>query len=118
MYRIPKNFDLSKLRGKTISQVAFTINTISLYIENGNITFSGGFSLFTKKGILERHEVYPVQGDFGLIDLIEREITEAQTNNEDNELIIRFQDDTFLTLYGNENYESYSITLDGQEIIV
>ena len=123
MYTIPKNFNLDNLKEATISQVAFSLNTISLFFdisfENiGFITIEGffSFSYGNKKSYYE--EIYPIKKDFGLLKLLGKKVIQIQINKKRDVVILEFEDKIILELMSNEMYESYTIDINGSQIIV
>lgn len=119
MYKIPENFNINSLSNIVISQIAFGLNSITLYHNKGFIQFSGGFSIRFGDQIIHHNEVYPVQDDFGLLKLLlEKAVTDVQTNEERNSLILEFENKITLVLIGNDQYESFTLNHNGREIIV
>lgn len=119
MYKIPENFNIKSLNNIVISQIAFGLNSVTLLHTKGFIQFSGGFSIRFDDQSIHHNEVYPVQDDFGLLKLLlEKEITDVQTNEERNSLVLEIEKRITLVLFGNEQFESFTLNYDGREIIV
>lgn len=117
MYTLSKEYDLTRLQGAIVQQVCFTKNNISLLLANiGFITIEGRFTLFDGKGNKSEFDVYPVDKDFGLLNLIEQKIEKAVTNEVRSDLILTFDNEHVLVLIGDENYESYSIKVGNDEV--
>ena len=117
MYTLSKEYDLTRLQGAIVQQVCFAKNNISILLGNvGFITIEGRFTLFDDKGNEFRFEVYPVDKDFGLLNLLEQKIDKVVTNEERSDLIFTFDNEQVLVLIGDENYESYSIKVGNDEV--
>jgi|GEM_PF-2517737 len=119
MYTLSKEFDFTRLQGAVVQQICFSKNNISLLLEKiGYITIEGRFTLSDDRGNKFDFEVYPVDKDFGLLKLIEQKIEKVATNEMRTDIIFTFDDGHVLVLIGDENYESYSIRVDNDEIRV
>jgi hypothetical protein len=116
MYRIPENIDA--IKNEIINQIAFGVNVITLFFSKGFIQFSGCFVFLYDGQKFEQDEVYPVQHDHGLLQLLEKRITSIIVNNERNILTLEFEGRFVLKLIGSENYESYVLNINGEEVIV
>ncbi|MBP6184082.1 MAG: hypothetical protein KA479_04025 [Saprospiraceae bacterium] len=118
MYKIPEDFNLNSIQNEEISQIAFGLNFITLFLSNGFIQFSGSFSFFysSRKHIYD--EVFPVQNDYGLLKLLEKKIVKATINNERDALTLDFEEGIILELIGSKEYESFTINLAGKKILV
>jgi hypothetical protein len=118
MYRIPESFNLSDIKDETISQIAFGLNFVTVFFNRGFIQFSGSFVLHVDGKRFDYVEVYPVKNDFGLLKLLEKKIVKVFTNDERNDLTIEFDTGIILQLKSVGQYESYTLNIDGQEVIV
>ncbi|ATL45715.1 hypothetical protein COR50_00250 [Chitinophaga caeni] len=119
MYFIPKEFDFSQLKGDYIQQICFSINNIVLFLERkGSIKMEGRFTLSDEHGNLCIYETYPVNKDFGLLKLLEQRIEELNTNETRSDLIISFENGFVLKLLGEEGYESYTLNIGEDRIII
>ena len=118
MYSLPKDINLEKIKNETISQIAFGINYVLLVFTKSSIQFSGPFSFKSKGRIETRDEVYPVDFDFGLLQLLEHKITHINCSSERTSIVIVFEDGSELSILSSEMYESYEINMDGERIIV
>jgi hypothetical protein len=118
MYKIAEDINLNSLKNLIISQISFGLNYILLSMDDSSIQFSGPF-LYKYNGMqFERDEVYPVNSDFGLLNLLEKEIEDIYCNDERTSLTIHFGDDFILCLKSNEMYESFEMNIDGKRVIV
>jgi hypothetical protein len=117
MYKIPENFNISQLKGEVIFQIAFGLNFVSLFFDKGYINIEGSFfiSINNQKN---QFNVYPIQNDFGLLQLLEKKIIEAETNIERDRLVLLFENEYSIELVGDIGYESYTIRIGEDEIIV
>jgi hypothetical protein len=118
MYKIPTDFNLRKIENERISQIAFSLNSVSLFFNDGFIQFSGSFSLFYQNQESNYYEVYPVRTDYRLLNLLEKKIEKISVDDERTILIIKFEDEIILKLIGMKEYESYKININQKEIIV
>lgn len=118
MYKIPKNYNIYELKGETVYQVAFGINFITLFFSKGFIQIEGSFSTIFENETCDFCEVYPVKHDFSLLKLLERTIIEVDINSDRNVLVLLFESGFTLKLTGNEEYESYKIKINEEEIII
>jgi hypothetical protein len=118
MYKIPENYDFSVLKGEFINQIAFGLNTICIFFNKGFIQFTGSFSFRHLGKQFNYDEVYPVENDFRLLQILEKEITGITLANNREELKIEFEGETMLILIGDEMYESIIININGNEVIV
>lgn len=118
MYKIPIEFNIDKLKGEVITQIAFGLNFITLFFNQGIIQFSGTFTIHFRHRKIYYQEVYPVINDFGLLKLIEKSIVGVEVNDYRNILTLIFEDEIKLQLTGNDNYESFRVKINDKEIIV
>lgn len=125
MYTIPINFDLNTLRGSIIIQICFTANTITFFFEKagsfekiGFINTEGSFAFLQKGKRSYYEEICPVQHDYGLLKLLEKKVIRAYTDEKRNDLTLEFEENMSLELIGNEVYESYTININGERIII
>jgi hypothetical protein len=118
MYRIPERIDINKFKGLSLSQLAFGLNYILLVFDNCSIQFSGQFLFKFDGQEYEREEVYPVNSDFRLLNLLEKKIENIHCNQERTSLTIYFSQDSFLCLKSNEMYESFELNIEGERVII
>lgn len=118
MYKIPENYNIHTLIGETIFQIAFGLNFITLFFNDGYIQFEGAFATTFDNKTREYDEVYPVKNDFGLLKLLEYKIAQVNVNSDRDVLVLLFENGSSLKLIGNKNYESYVISLASNEIRV
>jgi hypothetical protein len=118
MYRIPENYNIDALIGETIFQIAFGLNFITLFFNGGYIQLEGAFATTFDNNTREYDEVYPVKSDFGLLQLLEHKIVGVKVNSNRDVVSLLFENGSSLKLIGNENYESYVISLSNNEIRV
>lgn len=116
MYTISKDYNLKRLQGALVQQLCFTKNTISMFFEGvGFITFESRFCLIDDVGVKREFDVYPVYSDLGLLKLIEQKIVKVHTDEQRTNLILEFDNEHTVILFGNENYESYLIRIGDDE---
>lgn len=120
MYKIPQTFDITKLQGRSVSGITFGLNIIHLSLDEtfGSIEITGNFSIDNGHHTCIYEEIYPITDDMGLLKLLEKSITLITINESRDTLVITFEDNSILTLIGNEYYESYSIKIGRVEILI
>ncbi len=118
MYKIPESFDILVLKSEVINQIAFGLNCITLFFDKGFIQFFGSFSFGYLGKQFNYDEVYPVKNDFGLLQILEKEIKNVTLANNREELKIEFEGGVTLCLMGNEMYESFIININGNKVRV
>lgn len=119
MYTIPTKFDLNSFEDAKIIQISFTINTFSLFFEKvGFISVEGGFSFLCNDKKCDYKEIHPVTNDLGILKLLEKRVTKIYTNQKRNDLTLEFEENIVLELFGSEMYESYTLNVNGEKVIV
>lgn len=119
MYFIPKNYNLNTLAESVVIQICFTANTITLFFEKvGRIDISGSFAFLHKGERFYYEEIFPIQSDYGFLKLLEKKVTRVSVNEKRDVLTLEFEDNTTLELVGNETYETYTLNINGEEVIV
>lgn len=120
MYTIPTAFDINKLKGKKVQQICFSINTITISFGINNfINIEAGFSIVNKNNkSIDTGELYPISYDFSLLDLLEKSIMAVETNEVRDSLILIFDEGTIIKLSGHSQYESFSIKIGDEKIII
>ncbi len=115
MYQLDVNFDLNSFVGKKVLQICYSASEISISWNNEEwLQFMGPFSINGKYIDV----IYPVKSDFGLLDLIEKKVTDAKTNQARDSLILVFDNKYELVLIGNPFYESFILKSEQGTIIV
>lgn len=118
MYKIPEDFNLNALIGTNVQQICFTINGVCLFFEGvGFVQIEHSFQI-TCKNIVLNEMVSPVTKDNGLLVLLEKKVINIEVENNRTKLIILFEENISLELDSNASYESFSINIAGNEIIV
>lgn len=118
MYKIPEDFNVSSIETEKVFQIAFGINFITLFFNSGFIQFSGSFSIIHEKQEVEYDEVYPVQNDYKLLNLLEKEVKKVSLNEDRDVLTLEFEGDIILKLIGTKEFESFTININKREVIV
>lgn len=118
MYSVTNIEVIKGIEGRRIIQITFNVNTIALYFDGGYIQFSGPFVFAKNKDVLRFDEVYPVKRDYGLLTLLENNVTSVEQDETHRNLIFKFETGATLELIGDDGYESYLINIDGKEIRV
>lgn len=117
MYTIPENFNVNILKDKIINQICYAISQISLSWDEGCIRIMGPFSLTYRDDIHFFKEVYPVENDYQLLNLLEKKIIQIDIKDTRDALILHFENEFILTLYSDIKYESFEIDDNGSRLI-
>lgn len=119
MYKIPANINFDRFKGKTLTSMTFGINLVVMHFSNDDfVQFDGSFSI-NKNGKKESFdEVYPAEKTGTLLSLLEKEIARVEVNDERTILTFIFDNGDSLALIDDAHYESFSLFIDGKEIIV
>lgn len=113
MYKLPLDFDLSKLNGAIVQQICYAANNISIMLDSSRyINFEGQFILTEQNGRENKFDVYPVKDDLGILKLLEQKIEEVSASKLTNNLFILFENRMSLTILASDSYESYTIKID------
>lgn len=119
MYLIPEDFDSMLLENSFITQISFSVNTISLFFEEiGYITIEGNFSFERKGQKMEYKDIFPIRSDFGLLNLLEKKLINLDIIDERSGLKLEFEDNMVVYLVGIDNYETFKINIKGKEIVI
>jgi hypothetical protein len=118
MYGLPKSFDPSVFRGKTLDQVCFTVNSITLSFEGRILlTILGTFILRERTNARAVKQAVPVMTS-NLMSLTGKTVQNAQAST-DGTLVLRFEGGRTLTLVDDSRmYESYALRIGDNEIVV
>jgi hypothetical protein len=119
MYTIPDNFEIEKLIGTTVTQISFSINSVFISFDGiSSINIQGSFSLQLSDKIFEYAEIYPVKNDMGLLALLGKQVLSLELNDKRDALKLNLEGVIVLHLIGHEMYESFSVKIQDEEIIV
>lgn len=119
MYKISKDFDFSLFQGKSISQICFGLNVITVFFSDDiYIQWSGAFEITRNKETKYYKETYPVQNDFGLLYYLNTTPTSICTDADRNNLLLIFDDDNSIKLFGDDAFESFTINVGEKRVIV
>ena len=118
MYKLPEDFDILLLKNSTISYISYGINFISLFFDDGFIQIHNSFVFKVNDKAFKYENIYPVNSDFGLLILLEKQIIDIETNKEKELLHLFFDGNIELLLYSHEMYESFEINFRGKQIII
>lgn len=119
MLPIPHNIDIDSLREQKVSEVCYTSKGVTLHFGNdAHICINGYFAF--RKG-KQRHEFYriqPVDSDYGLLSLLEAEVSEVYMSDKRDALTIEFTNDCRIELMGHMVDDTYTIHIHDNEAIV
>lgn len=119
MYKIPHEYNVNKLTKSILTQVCYTKSTISIYFGIlGYITIWGNLTISFKNNLSFYNELYPIKNDLNLLNFLECEVTNITINNDRDTLKLYFDEIGFLEIMGDEFYETFSINIDNDEILI
>ena len=118
MYDLPIDANLQALAGLRLTQITFAENLILFVLEDrASITALTSFG-YRKAGEGQTSVQHLTSGHTPLVGLIGMQVCEVIINLP-REVVLRFDDGSLLDFNDDSNaYESYMISLDGQEMIV
>lgn len=119
MLPIPHDIDLSSLRERKVTSVKYSTTAVTLIFEHfAYITINGYFALRCGK---QRHEYYqlsPEPQDYGLLKLLDKEVTEVYLNAGRDGMAIEFSGGYRLELMGHKIEDMYTIHIKDREAVV
>lgn len=119
MYKITEELNVQVLLGRTVEQISYATNLISIYLDNHvSIQIMGSFSISDGNKIYSHQELYPIRNDFNLLILLDNKIEQVNVADTQDELTIFFEKGITLTLFSDINFESFEITSDSDRIII
>lgn len=119
MYKIPENFDFSTFKGRTISQISFGLNVIIIFFSPEiYVQWSGRFKISRENVKTNFDEVYPVKSDFGLLAFLEKKVETVYTNENRNNLLLIFDDESVIEIIGDDAFESFTLNVNGIKTLV
>ncbi|APG61531.1 hypothetical protein LPB140_00245 [Sphingorhabdus lutea] len=104
MYLIAERFNEAKIIGLCLESVLYTVNTISIQFEgNNNITIFDN----------------PKPKDYEYIQYIGCTIKKFEIQRDRKSVKVFFDESNFILIDGSDqNYECYTINLDGDEFVI
>ena len=119
MYKIPIDFNFSKLNNQMVQTICYASNTIVIQLSNHDfIQPMGPFSVVLDGVTTEYTELYPLSTDCGLLSILDKEITKITPLYDISRLIIEFSNGLSLILDSDEYYESYWIKIGDNELLI
>lgn len=120
MLPIPYDIDVESLRERKVTEVSYAPGSITLFFgDNAYITINGYFALRLGK---QRHEYYrlePLNGDYGLLNLLGKEVSGVYLNGNRDSMAIEFTDECCrLELMGHMAEDMYTIHIGDREVEV
>lgn len=119
MLPIPHDIEVDHLRERTVTEVCYTALGITLHFgSSAYISISGYFAF--RQG-MQRHEYYkiaPVDCDYGLLNLLDAEVSEVYLSEKRDTLTLEFKNDCRLELMGHMVDDSYTIHINDREAVV
>lgn len=119
MLPIPQDIDLDSLRETKVTEISYTPAGITLFFEDaGHITINGYFALRHGKQRHEYYKIAPVSCDYGLLNLLNVEVTEVYLSNNRDSMTIEFVNGSRLELMGHKIEDMYIIHIKDREATV
>lgn len=119
MYKIPENFDFSTFENKSINQISFGQNVVTIYFSPEiYIQWTGPFKISKENRETAYEEVFPVKNDFGLLKFLEKKVETAGTDKNRNNLLLVFEDKSVIEIISDFAFEAFSLYINGERILV
>jgi len=118
MYRISNKINVSNLEGKLVEQISFSRSTITLLFEGGFLSFTGGVRITNGARDLFISDVYPSNKNCDILTILENKIVCARINESRSQIDLTFEGQIQVSFIGNENFETLTLSLDGEESIM
>ena len=119
MYGLPETFDASVFVGRTLQQVAFSANSVSLWFgEDLSVTIESSFSHAASSGSKQAEKQTVPVAKSSLMQLAGKAVRSAESDRHGT-LTLRFEGGHVLSVFDDlPQYESYRIQQGEDEIIV
>ncbi len=116
MLPIPNDIEVESLREMKVTEVCYAPDAITIHFDDVSfIEIKGYFALRIGK---QRHEYYkltPVNGDYGLLQLLGKEVAEVYLNGNRDSMTLEFDEDCRLELKGHMAEDMYTIHIGDRE---
>lgn len=119
MLPIPHDIDVNSLRERKVTEVCYTSSGITLYFDEvAYITINGYFAFRHGKQRHEYYKITPVNGDYGLLSLLDAEVSEVYLSNHRDSMSIEFTNGNRLELMGHKIEDTYTLHINDREAVV
>ena len=120
MYDIDKSFRFQKLIGQKVEQITFATDNVTIFFGVGDdyIQILSYFELNTPERSYYCKDVYGMRNAHGLLELIGKKIKEIYVDYDENNVQLVFTEGYSLSIFDDEDYESYWIMAEGKEMLV
>jgi ABC-type molybdate transport system ATPase subunit len=118
MYRISTKINVNHLEGKLVQQISFSKSTITLLFEGGFLSFTGGVRITDGARDIFISDVYPSNKNCDILTILENKIVSARINESRSQIDLTFEGQIQISFIGNENFETLTLRLDGEESII
>ncbi|MBU3680105.1 MAG: hypothetical protein FGM32_10955 [Candidatus Kapabacteria bacterium] len=117
MYKWPKEFDFKVLVGSVVNSVTYTVNSISLVMNEDCVLTSEYRIVHTHEGVQEVVNV--PAGKNGLCTIVGKRLTSCKLNNDRTSLTLCLEDGSWVTFDGDdESYECYQLSFNGVDVVI
>lgn len=119
MLPIPQDIDLDSLRERKVTEICYTTEGITVFFgDTIYITINGYFAFRCGKQRHEYYKITPIDSDYGLLNLLNTEVSEVYLGNNRDSMAIEFTNGNRLELMGHKIEDSYTIHVKDREAIV
>jgi len=101
-----------------VEQISFSKNTITLLFEGGFLSFTGGVRITDGARDIFISDVYPADNNRDILTVLDRKIVSARINASRSQIDLTFDGQIQISFIGNEDFETLSLSLDGEESIM
>lgn len=116
MYNIPDDFNKDVLVGLAVQQISFASNNIVIgFSPNSYLQIECKFAL-TNNGVENHYDANELTETAGLLKLLDKKVSKVSFQN--NDLTVVYEGGNSLTIFPEENYESYFIVVDSVQTII
>lgn len=119
MLPIPHDIEVDYLRERKVTEVCYTSEAITLHFgTEAYVSINGYFALRQGKHRHEHYEITPVDNDYGLLSLLDAEVSEVYLSEKRDTLTLQFTEELRLELMGHMVDDTYTIHIKDREAVV
>lgn len=119
MLPIPQEIDVDSLREQKVTEVCYTTSGITVFFgDAAYITINGYFAFRHGKQRHEYYKITPVNTDYGLLNILDTEVSEVYLGNNRDSMAIEFTNGNRLELMGHKIEDTYTIHINDREAVV
>lgn len=123
MYKLDATFDHISLLDSIVVSVSYFVSEIRILFSNNSkykeIVIFGSLCIEIKGEKRHFNEIYPINEDYGLLNIIDRKVTEVKINDSRTELSIFFGEHIVISIENDDFFETLHIRDgDGKTLIM